>query len=60
MLFFRAPKSLTAIKPVFGRDGRELKGRDVAIVSDWFTKKGLLKVFIKDRRSRRRLFFSRV
>ena len=37
----------------------EFKGRDVASVSDSAYKKGLQKVFIKDGRSRRRLFFIR-
>ena len=55
MIFFRAPKSLTAIKHVFGRDGRVERKR-LAFVSDWLTKK----VFIKDDRSLQRLFFSRV
>ena len=32
--FFRAPKSVTAIKHVFERDGR-----DIAFVSDWLTKR---------------------
>ena len=36
--FFRAPKSLTALKHMFD-DIEELKGRDVALVSDWLTKK---------------------
>ena len=38
--FFREPKSLTARRHVFGRDG-DFKGRDIAFVSDWLTKKVL-------------------
>ena len=44
MIIFRAPKSLTAIKHVFGRDERRFKGRGIAFVSDWVTKKGLQKL----------------
>ena len=37
MMFFRAPKSLTAIKHVLGQM-EEFKRKDIAFVSDWLTK----------------------
>ena len=57
--FFGAPKSLTAIKHVFGRDGRVQRNR-CSICERLVYKKGLQKFFIKDGRSRRQLVFSRV
>ena len=41
--FFRAPKSLTAINTCLD-EMEEFKGRDIAFVSDWLTKKGLQKL----------------
>ena len=41
-VFFRAPKSLTAINTCLD-EMEEFKGRDIAFVSDWLTKKGLQK-----------------
>ena len=41
--FFRAPKSLTAINTCLG-EMEEFKGRDIAFVRDWLTKKGLQKL----------------
>ena len=40
------PKLLTAVKHVFGRD-EEFKGRDVAFVSDWLTKKVFKRPLLK-------------
>ena len=37
-LFFWAPKSLTAINTCLD-EMEELKGRDIAFVSDWLTRK---------------------
>ena len=37
MIFFRAPKSLTAINPCLD-EVEEFKGRYIAFVSDWLTK----------------------
>ena len=42
-IFFRAPKSLTVINTCLG-EMEEFKGRDIAFVSDWLTKKGLQKL----------------
>ena len=44
--FFPAPKLLTVIKHVFRRD-KEFKGRDVAFVSDWLTKKVFKRSLLK-------------
>ena len=41
-VFFRAPKSLTAINTCLD-EMEEFEGRDIAFVSDWLTKKGLPK-----------------
>ena len=41
--FFWAPKSLTAINTCLD-EMEEFKGRDIAFVSDWLTKKGLQKL----------------
>ena len=42
-IFFRAPKSLTVINTCLG-EMEEFKGREIAFVSDWLTKKGLQKL----------------
>ena len=44
--FFWAPKLLTVINHVFRRD-KEFKGRDVAFVSDWLTKKVFKRSLLK-------------
>ena len=41
---------LTVIKRVFGRD-EEFKGRDIAFVSDWLTKKVFTRAFLKTGRA---------
>ena len=41
-LFWGAPKSLTTINMCLD-EMEEFKGRDIAFVSDWLTKKGLQK-----------------
>ena len=46
MMFFRAPKSLTAIKHVL-RQMEEFKRRDIAFVSYWLTKKGFKRSLFK-------------
>ena len=46
IFFFRAPNLLTVIKHVLGRD-EEFKGRDVAFVSDWLTKKVIKRSSLK-------------
>ena len=43
MAFFRAPKSLTPINTRLD-EMEEFKGRDIAFVSDWLTRKGLQKL----------------
>ena len=43
LFFFSAPKSLTAINTCLD-EMEEFKGRDIAFVSDWLTKKGLQKL----------------
>ena len=43
MFFFRAPKSLTAIKTCLD-EMEEFEGRDIAFVNDWLTKKRSSKV----------------
>ena len=59
LFFGGGPKSRTSIKHMFGRDERVQLKRG-STCERLAYKKGLQKVFIKDGRSRRRLFFSRV
>ena len=44
IFFFRAPKSLTALNTCLDKM-EEFKGKDIAYLSDWLTKKGLQRNF---------------